>query len=131
MYGGGGIVPDVFVPIDTSVYTRSVTRLYLDGRFNNFVYQYYINNSETFDKFKTPADFSARYQNSEDAWNKLVNFAIRDSINLRNIPEKDKQNIQDQIKAYIARLKWRTEGYYQVFNKYDPAVIKAKEILSK
>ncbi len=131
VYGGGGIVPDVFVPIDTSVYTRSVTRLYLDGRFNNFVYQYYINNSETFDKFKTPADFSARYQNSEDAWNKLVNFAIRDSINLRNIPEKDKQNIQDQIKAYIARLKWRTEGYYQVFNKYDPAVIKAKEILSK
>jgi carboxyl-terminal processing protease len=42
VYGGGGISPDIFVPVDTSVFTRSVARLYLEGRFNNFVYQYYI-----------------------------------------------------------------------------------------
>src|SRR4029079_19099401 len=39
VYGGGGIVPDVFVPVDTSVVTHSVNRLYLDGRFDNFVYK--------------------------------------------------------------------------------------------
>jgi carboxyl-terminal processing protease len=131
VYGGGGIVPDVFVGLDTSVFTRSVTRLYLDGRFNNFVYQYYIDNSRKFDQYKSPEDFASRYQNSEDAWNRLVNYALKDSIRLQNIPEKDKINIQDQIKAYIARLKWRTQGYYQVFNNYDPAVIKAREVLEK
>lgn len=131
VYGGGGIVPDVFVPLDTSVYTRSVTRLYLDGRFNNFVYQYYVDNTKLFDQYKDPADFAARYQNSADAWNRLVNYALKDSINLQNIPDKDKKNIQDQIKAYIARLKWRTQGYYQVFNNYDPAVIKAREVLGR
>jgi carboxyl-terminal processing protease len=59
----------------------------------------------------------------------LVAYAEKDSINLRNIPDKDKENIQDQIKAYLARLKWRTQGYYQVYNNYDPVVKKAMEIL--
>jgi carboxyl-terminal processing protease len=131
VYGGGGIVPDVFVPLDTSVFTRSVTRLYLDGRFNNFVYQYYIDNQSKFEQYKNPADFAARYQNSTDAWQQLVNYALKDSIKLSNIPDKDKRNIQDQIKAYIARLKWRTQGFYQVFNNYDPAVMKARQVLEK
>jgi carboxyl-terminal processing protease len=129
VYGGGGIVPDIFVALDTSVFTRSVTQLYLDGRFSNFVYKYYIDHTRELDQFKTPADFAAHYQNSADAWNQLISFAMKDSINLRNIPDKDKKNIQDQIKAYLARLKWRTQGYYQVSNSFDPAVQKAREVL--
>jgi carboxyl-terminal processing protease len=131
VYGGGGIVPDVFVPIDTSIFTRSVTKLYLEGRFNNFVYKYYIDHVAEFQQYRNPADFAARYQNSADAWNQLVDFAKKDSINLKNIPDKDKKNIQEQIKAYLARLKWRTQGYYQVNNTFDPMVNKAREILSK
>lgn len=131
VYGGGGIAPDIFVPIDTSVFTRGVAKLYLEGRFNNFVYKYYIDHQPEFQQYRTPADFDNRYRNSEDAWNGLVKFAINDSINLKNIPEKDKENLQDQIKAYLARLKWRTQGFYQVYNNYDPVVIKAREVLSK
>lgn len=129
VYGGGGIVPDIFVGLDTSSFARNVDQLYLSGRFNNFVYLYYINNRKEFEQYKTPADFAARYQNSEVVWNQLVEYAMKDDINLRNIPDKDKKIIQDQIKAYLARLKWRTQGYYQVFNAYDPAVMKAVEVL--
>ena len=129
VYGGGGIVPDVFVPVDTSIVTHSVNRLYLDGRFDNFVYKYYIDNRNQFNQYKNPADFAARYQNSADAWDQLVAYALKDNINLKNIPEKDKVILQDQIKAYLARLKWRTQGYYQVYNNYDPEVIKAREVL--
>jgi carboxyl-terminal processing protease len=131
VYGGGGIAPDIFVPIDTSVFTRSVSKLYLEGRFNNFVYKYYIDHQPQFQQYKSPSDFASRYQNSEDAWKELVGFAMKDSINLRNIPEKDKLNLQDQIKAYLARLKWRTQGFYQVYNNYDPQVLKAREVLAK
>jgi carboxyl-terminal processing protease len=129
VYGGGGIVPDVFVPIDTSSFTRNVRMLYLEGRFNNFVYKYYIDHVSEFQQYKTPSDFSARYQNSEDVWKQLVAFALKDSINLKIIPDKDKLNIQEQIKAFLARLKWRTQGYYQVFNSFDPVVKKAEEVL--
>src|SRR5687768_115513 len=83
VYGGGGIMPDVFVPVDTSLYASSITKLYLDGRFNNFVYQYYINNMAQFQKYKTPAEFNSGYRNTEDAWDKLVTYAMKDSINLK------------------------------------------------
>jgi carboxyl-terminal processing protease len=129
IHGGGGIVPDIFVPLDTSRYTRNVEQLYLSGRFSNFVYKYYIDHVNQFDEYKSPADFAARYQNSVDVWNQLVNEAFKDSIRLQNIPETDKGKIQAQIKAYLARLKWRTQGYYQVSNSFDPVVEKAMEIL--
>jgi carboxyl-terminal processing protease len=129
VYGGGGIMPDVFVPIDTSIYTQSITKLYLDGRFNNFVYTYYFNHLKEFQQYKTPAEFAARYQNSADAWSQLVAFAQKDSVNLHNIPATDKQDVQDRIKAYLARLKWRTQGFYEVSNALDKVVQKAREVV--
>jgi carboxyl-terminal processing protease len=131
VYGGGGILPDIFVPIDTSIYTRSVAKLYLDGRFSNFIYKYYIDHLKTFQDYKSPENFSQHFQDANDAWNQLVVYAMKDSINLKKIPESDKKNIQDQIKAYLARLKWRTEGYFEIFNQTDPVVRKAEEVLSK
>jgi carboxyl-terminal processing protease len=129
VYGGGGIVPDIFVPLDTSRLTRSVTQLYLDGRFNNFVYKYYIDHVSQFDQYKSPSDFVSRYQDMDEAWSLLTDEAMKDSIKLKNIPEVDKRNIENQIKAYLARLKWRTQGYYQVANSFDPDIEKAEEVL--
>lgn len=131
VYGGGGIMPDVFVPIDTSLYTQSITKLYLDGRFNNFVYTYYFNHLKAFQQYKTPADFAARYQNSADAWSQLVAYAKKDSVNLTNIPAADKKDVQDRIKAYLARLRWRTQGFYEVANSLDKVVQKAREEVNK
>jgi carboxyl-terminal processing protease len=131
VYGGGGIAPDVFVPIDSSLYIRSITQLYLDGRFNNFVYTYYIQHLPEWERYKSPGDFTARYQNSADAWNKLVEFAAKDTINLKNIPADDKKEIQDRIKAYLARFKWRTQGFYQVANSNDKMVKAALNEIKK
>lgn len=130
VYGGGGIMPDVFVPLDTSVFTQSITKLYLDGRFNNFVYTYYFNHLKEFNQYKSPSDFVARYQNSADAWNELVNYAQKDSVNLKNIPATDKKDVQDRIKAYLARLRWRTEGFYEVSNAMDKVVQKARQVIN-
>ena len=53
------------------------------------------------------------------------------TINLRQIPARDKQILQHRIKALIARQIWRTEGYYEVSNTYDSAVAKALEVIKK
>jgi carboxyl-terminal processing protease len=129
VYGGGGIMPDVFVPIDSSLLIHSVTRLYLDGRFNNFVYQYYTQHLPEWQQYKNPADFAARYQNSSDAWNGLVAYAAKDSINLKNVPPDDRKEIQDRIKAYLARFRWRTQGFYLVSNASDSVVAKALQTM--
>ncbi|HEY0752049.1 MAG TPA: S41 family peptidase, partial [Chitinophagaceae bacterium] len=130
VFGGGGIMPDVFVPIDSSLYTHNITRLYLDGRFNNFVYQYFITNRNQLQQYKSPADFSNRFRNTSDAWNQLVNYAMKDSINLSKIPAEDRMEIEDRIKAYLARFRWRTQGFYVVSNSNDSIVQKGLKTLN-
>jgi carboxyl-terminal processing protease len=131
VYGGGGIMPDEFVSIDTSLYTKSVTRLYLEGRFNNFIYKYYISHPQKFNQFKSPFELSRNYTDMSEPWEQLVLFALKDSIYLDRIPERDKQNIKERMKAYMARLKWRSQGYYEVYNQVDPMILKARQILAK
>ncbi|MEI6945707.1 S41 family peptidase [Paraflavisolibacter sp. H34] len=131
VYGGGGIVPDHFVPIDSSLYIRNVTKLYLEGRFNNFVYTYYINHLGELQKYRTPAEFEAKFTNTAEAWDQLVVFAAKDSINLKNIPADDKKEIQERIKAYLARFRWRTQGFYEVSNSTDSMVLAAMSELKK
>ena len=131
VYGGGGIMPDVFVPIDSSLLIHSVTRLYLDGGFNDFVYQYYTQHLPKWQQYSSPADFAARYQSGPDTWNGLVAYAAKDSINLKNIPADDRKEIQDRIKAYLARFRWRTQGFYQVSNASDKVILKALETIKQ
>lgn len=129
VYAGGGIMPDVFVPIDSSLLIHSITRLYLDGRFNNFVYQYYTSRLPQWQQYKTPAAFAQQYQGDAEVWNALVAFAAKDSINLKSIPARDREAIQDRIKAYLARFRWRTQGYYVVANADDRMVQQALQTL--
>jgi len=131
VFGGGGIMPDRFVPVDTGRFTQSITRLYLDGRFNNYVYHYYMDNRQALNRFRTPAEFAQGFRHTEQAWQGLVDFARRDSIYLEGIPEKEKNEVQNRIRAYLARLRWRTQGFYEVLNSVDPVVAKGKEALTK
>jgi len=131
VYGGGGIMPDVFVPIDTNDIQKNVTQLYLETTFNNFVYNYYVSNNSQFNQYKSAVDFAERFPGIDNAWNQLENYALKDSIYLKNISAKDKQGIKERLKAYLARYKWRTEGFYEVINLKDDAVKKAIEVLNK
>ncbi|MBS1609772.1 MAG: S41 family peptidase [Bacteroidetes bacterium] len=128
VYGGGGIMPDIFVSIDTNGIRHSVTRLYLDGSFNNFVYNYYINHLQEFKQFNTPGDFAKTY-NTADVWNQLNSFAKKDTVELKYISEKDKTDLQRRLKAYLARYRWRNEGFYELLNADDEVIKKALETI--
>ena len=131
VYGGGGIMPDVFVPIDTNDIQRNVTQLYLETAFNNFVYDYYVHNISQFNQYKSPVDFAQRFPGINDAWNQLEKYALKDSIYLRNIPPRDQLGIKERLKAYLARYKWRSEGFYEVLNMNDVAVKRAIAVLNE
>jgi carboxyl-terminal processing protease len=131
VYGGGGIMPDIFVPIDTDGYPNSVNRLLLDGRFNNFVYQYYLHHKSQMETYKSTADYNQMFGYMDDMWNQFTNYAAKDSINLTSISAKQKVALEERLKAYLARFKWRNYGFYQVLNNDDPVVLKALEELKK
>lgn len=131
VYGGGGILPDVFVAMDTGTIDKSIIRLFREGSLNAFMYNYYIQHRAEINKFNSPADFISKYNNIEDAWRSLVDFAAKDTVDLKNIPASDKDYLQKRIRAQLARYQWRSEGYYEVMNSFDAGIKKAMEELSK
>jgi carboxyl-terminal processing protease len=131
VYGGGGISPKYFVGLDTGSFHKNVSRLYLSGSLNTFMYTYYITHMDEINKYTSPQDFTANYNNLEDIWQELIAHAEKDSIDLKQVSGADKDYLQKRIKAQLARYKWRTKGYYEVVNEDDPAIKKALEVLGK
>lgn len=130
VYGAGGIMPDKFVPIDTNGIQKDVTQLYLETTFNNFVYNYYVRNLSLFNQYRSATDFAQRFSGINEAWNQLVDYALKDTIYLKNIPSQDQDGIKQRLKAYLARYKWRNEGFYEVLNLDDAAIKKALEVVN-
>lgn len=131
VYGGGGILPDVFVPIDTGKLEKNTLLLFANGALNKFMYYYYLQHREEISRYKSAADFVARFTIPEDAWKELTNFAARDTIQLNNISAADKTYILKRIKAQLARFQWRSEGYFEVLNSFDAGIKQALKELSK
>lgn len=130
VYGGGGIMPDVFVPVDTSRISAATIKLYNENVLRSFVYNYYIRNSAELGTYKDPADFAARF-NAAPAWTELQTRAISDSINLSGISAREKTDLQQSIKSQLARFIWRADGYFRVANTDDETFKRALEEAKK
>ena len=129
VYGGGGITPDVFVALDTTQISREVSALYISGTLNNFIYIYYIQHQAELKQFPTAAAFYSGYKKEGEAWNDLQIYAKKDSIDLGRVGPSDRSQVAIRIKALLARMIFRTQGYFYVMNQVDPVIKKAMELL--
>lgn len=130
VYGGGGITPDVFVPLDTNRVSPVLLKLYYRNSLNNFVYRYYVQNRPKFNEFKQPMDLVKGFQPGKPELDALRNFAlVSDSIPLNSFNQIEAQQLSQRMQILMARQIWRTEGYYEVSNQFDPAVQKAISLL--
>jgi carboxyl-terminal processing protease len=131
VYGGGGIMPDFFVSIDTSRFRSPVTNhILISGILNSFVYRYYLQNKAAIDAYATSAQFNEQFSISEAVWSQFVTYVRPDSIDLDKISVLEKKYLQLRMKAYLARLKWRSTGYYQVLNTEDNVFKKGLEVVN-
>jgi carboxyl-terminal processing protease len=128
VYAGGGITPDVFVPIDTTGFITDVSPLFANQNFGKFIYQYYISSKSFFERFKGPADFASRFNPDENTWKSLKQYLGSNKIELPELPERDRQEMNKRIKTWMARQIWGMPGFYEVSNMYDLTVQKAREV---
>jgi carboxyl-terminal processing protease len=131
VYGGGGIMPDIFVSVDTSVISRNFARLYTNNTLSNFAYHYYIQHRAELKAMPSAIDLFNKYKTSDPLWNQFASFAIKDSVNISAFTPKDREFAQQRLISLIARQQWRYNGFYEVINADDLTVKKAVEEINK
>ncbi|MGQ0828374.1 MAG: S41 family peptidase [Bacteroidota bacterium] len=130
VYGGGGIIPDVFVGLDTIGRSRYLSEVLYNGIINDFAFDYADEKRTNLKLYQTPEKFNRSFTISENIFNDFVSYAAK-----RGVPAKEKQInvsreiIKLQLKALIARNVWGTEGFYPVIHSQDNVLKKALEIM--
>lgn len=124
VYGGGGIMPDVFVPYDSTGSSWYFTQLRYASVFSTFAFDFVQNKRN---KWKSIEAYNKDFKVSDAVIDKLAQFAENDFHIKKNASDiiKSKHLIQRILKAEIARQLWIEQGYYQIFNSDDPDVLKA------
>ncbi len=131
VYGGGGIMPDVFVPYDTTMLTPYFNRVRSRGLIYRFAFKYTDAHRSELLVFDNHVDIS-NYLDQQKLLTKFVEFAESQGIkrNLEEIIISEKLIIT-QLKAYIARNIIDNPGFYPIIQDIDPTLQKGIEILSE
>ncbi|KAF0235681.1 MAG: carboxyl-terminal processing [Prolixibacteraceae bacterium] len=128
VYGGGGIMPDFFVPVDTSGNSDYFNSIFRRGLIYSYAYSYADEHRETLSKF-TRADEFDEYLDKKNVLDEFVQYAALKGIPRDNEDLKASAKIMNaQIKAYIARNIIGEEGFYPIIQKIDNSLLRAIEI---
>lgn len=131
VHGGGGIMPDIFVPRDTSQYSPYLTKVVNYGYTYQYAFQYTDRNREKLKQYKTWQEMD-KYLSSQNLLNEFIAFASEKGVqpNQREI-NISKNLIQNQIKSYIVRNILGENNFFPLLNTTDETVKKALEQLRK
>jgi len=130
VYGGGGIMPDIFVPIDTSYETPYLYKLFATGTINQFAYDYTDQHRQELKKFTNAEVFIQGFAADETLLNEFTAYAEKKGVK-KNEEEmkRSKAYLRTQLKAFIGRLLYQNAGRYPVIHEQDPDIRKAVSVL--
>jgi carboxyl-terminal processing protease len=128
VYAGGGVMPDIFVPIDTSWTSKFYSKLIRSGAFNQFALNFVDNNrQELMQKYTSESEFINKFEITESLYADFLELAKNkktepDSAEVytNSIP-----TIKNQLKALIGQNLFNYNIYYQITNPQNPIYIKA------
>lgn len=130
VYGGGGIDPDIFVPIDPIInnkyYVKSLQYT------TEFVYEYMDKNPDFLKKYNSIGNYKRRFSVSDGLLKEFITFITDKGVIFDEKEYKDcRSDIKLRLKALFARQAFKDEGLYSVLNEEDPIFIKALDALNK
>lgn len=128
VYGGGGIMPDFFVPADTTGNSEYFNRIYRKGLLYTFAYAFADNHREKLSQF-SDADEINNYLEKQSVMDEFVDYAAEKGIERESEGLKTSGDIMNaQLKAYIARNILGEEGFYPIIESIDQTLQRAIEI---
>lgn len=129
VYGGGGIMPDYFVPQDTTSHTPYYTEAQNKGYIYSFAFQYSDKNRSTLKKFKEYNQL-CEYLDKENINLQFYKFAESKGLTSETAGQTEcADEINNILKAYICRNIIGDKAFYPILNSRDETIIKALEVM--
>ena len=132
VYGGGGIMPDVFVAVDTSYNSEYFRKLAGKNMLNTFALEYFDRNRATIaSQYKTFDDFNKNFSFSPDDIKVFIAKGEAEGIPYDEAQFNiSKDEILMILKGLIASNIWQISEYYQIINQNDKVIEKALQVIS-
>lgn len=135
VYGGGGIMPDVFVPLDTTGFNDMYRILARGGYINSFGLQYLDKNRKEIEKkYPTFQEYKANFKTDKSFMNEFFDYVKKENPDFE-YSEKEykycKQLLDSRLKATIAQDIWGASEFFQIYNDNNEILQKAIEVLEK
>ena len=131
LFGGGGIMPDVFVPLDTQDISAYFMRLNMQGLFYNFGFMYADQNRDQLEEKYTAEAFVETFRIDHSLLGDFYEFATSKGVEYNSKgAEKSKFIIQNRIKAAVGRNLWGDNVFYEIINKDDILIQRTLEELT-
>jgi carboxyl-terminal processing protease len=133
VYGGGGVMPDIYVPMDTNWISKYYGKLIRSGVFNSFTIQYVDKNRKELEaNYQSMEQFKSKFSIGKPLLDEFYAFA-----KLKNVtPENEDfynslEMMKTQLKALIARNMWDENAYFYIFNDQNEIYQEALEIMGE
>ena len=132
VYGGGGIMPDVFVSADTSYYSAYFNKLYAKNVLNSFTLEYYDKNRVQLNsQYKSFDDFKNKFELSSDDIKSFIARGESEGIKFNEEQfNKSKSELLLILKGLVATNMWNTSEYFQIINENDRVIDKALSVIN-
>ena len=134
VYGGGGIMPDVFVPLDTTKYTRFHRKLAAKNLIVNTNLKYIDKERKALKRqYKAFDDFRNDYQIPYHVVEEILSEAKKQGLEPKDDDELQRTlaYLCPQLKALVARDLWDMSEYYQIINEHNDIVMRAVQMIEQ
>jgi carboxyl-terminal processing protease len=127
VYGGGGIMPDIFVPIDTSSQYSYFNKIAERGLIYKYSFDFIDRKREVYiQKYQSTKNFIDQFEVSEGMLNSLIKLADENGIEYDNNSYLfSKNSIKIRLKAYIGRGLFDNEAFYPILLSQDKTFLRA------
>ena len=132
VYGGGGIIPDIFVPRDTVGFTSYYYAVVNAGLIQNYVLKYVTAHKAKFKNVKDYKDVIRLLDDNTQLLNDFVNFAAKHDVPARwYYINQSRDLLLNDLKAFVARDLLGQKAFYPIYNRNDKTIEAALKALNK
>jgi len=132
VYGGGGIMPDIFVSVDTTYNSPYFNQLYARNVLNTFTLDYYDKNRDALNaKYRTFEDFKNKFLFTPEDIKEFISKGEDEGVKYNEEQfNKSKDEILLILKGLVATNIWQTNEYFEIVNQDDKVIKRALNIIS-